>query len=80
MTKLWRVGLSTALTAPRDEDEREHHPQLDRAGHREREERQRRQRHQRLRDHEQPALRRGGRRAPAPGAEEQDRARTAARR
>ena len=73
MTKLWRVGLSTALTVAAHEDERPDDQRGHRAGDGEREERERRQRHERLGDHEHAPLGQAIGQQAAPGAEEQDR-------
>ena len=73
ITKLCRVGLSTALTAPRAKTAQVDHPRGDDAGGGDREQAERRQRHQRLGDDQQPPLREAVGEQAAPGAEEQHR-------
>ena len=80
MTKLWRVGLSIALTAPRAKTSAQTISGVDRARGGEREERERGQRHERLGDHEQRAAWAGGRRAARPRRRRAGSARTAGRR
>ena len=73
MTKLWRVGLSIAMTVPRASTSAKTISGVTEPRDRERPQRERGQRHQRLGEHEQAPLGQAIGEQAAPGAEQQHR-------